>query len=376
MFVVWGWFLYAFNPAVPLIGDDLGVSSAVAGLHGTALAAGTVAAGIVNAGVVGRFGRRGSISIGAVLVALGVALVTVSGVLWGTLAGAVVAGMGGTMLVNVANAALSERHGRASGAAITEANGLGALVGAFAPVTLGVLVSSGAGWQPAILVAAVLLGVVVVLMPDLPAPAAWSGDSAAPPGSSRTRRASLPGRYWWAWGTLVALIAVEFSFSVWAATLIAERTGTPIGTATGTITVLILGLGLGRILGARLALRVGSGRLLMAAIALTLVGWAVLWTSQTLAVAVLGLAVSGLGMAFHFPLGVFRSLEAAAGNTDLASGRIALGAGLAIGLAPFVLGALTDAVGVVAAFLLVPLLLAVAAGLLVGGRLTASRRPG
>lgn len=368
MFAVWGWFLYAFNPSVPLIGEDLGVTAAVAGLHGTALAVGTVLAGLVNAPVVRRLGRRRAVYLGAAIVVVGVVLITGTGALWGTLSGAVVAGAGGTLLVNVANAALSEWHGRASGAAITEANGLGALVGAFAPVTLGLLVSSGAGWQTALVVVGALLAVLVIVLPAMPRPT-------SPPTAHRQAR-PLPARYWWAWGVLVALIAVEFSYSVWGATLIAERTGEPIGTTTSTITVLILCLGLGRVLGARLALRLGPGRLLVAAIAVTVLGWVVLWTASTLTVAVVGLAISGLGMAFHFPLGVSRSLEAAAGQTDLASGRIALGAGLAIGLAPFALGAVTDAVGVVNAFLLVPGLLAVATALLVGGHLTSARRHG
>ena len=366
IFAVWGWFLYAFNPSAPLIGDDLGVSSAVAGLHGTALAAGTVLAGVVSARVVGGLGRRGSIWVGAGGVVLGVLLVTASGALWGTLGGAVVAGFGGTMLVNVANAALSERHGRAGSAAITEANGLGALVGGVAPITLGLLVGIGAGWQPTLLVVIVLITVVAVAMPKLPPP---SGGAPA-----RGQAASLPQRYWWAWGVLVSLIAVEFSYSVWATTLVAERTGVPIGTATGTLTVLILCLGTGRLLGARLALRISPGVLLMAAIAVTLMGWGVLWTATSLPMAVVGMAVSGFGMALHFPLGVARSLEAAAGQTDVASGRIALGAGLAIGLAPFVLGSVTDLVGVVGAFLMVPGLLGLAAALLVAGRLSANRQ--
>jgi fucose permease len=367
VFAVWGWFLYAFNPAVPLIGDDLGVSSAVAGLHGTALAGGTVLAGLVSSRLVARFGRRGTVRVGATGVVLGVALVVASGALWGTLGGAVLAGAGGTLLVNVANAALSERHERAGSAAITEANGLGALVGALAPVSLGVLVGIGAGWQPSLLLVVLLLGVLVVAMPPLASP------TAGPP--ARGRAASLPHRYWWAWSVLVALIAVEFSYSVWAPTLVAERTGASAGTATSTLTVLILCLGGGRVLGARLALRIRPGILLMAAIGVTVLGWATLWTATTLPQAVAGMAISGLGMALHFPLGVARSLEAAAGQTDVASGRIALGAGLAIGLAPFVLGAVTDAVGVVGAFLLVPGLLSLAAALLVAGRLTGSRHP-
>ncbi len=350
---------------MPLIGADLGVSSAVAGLHGTALAVGTVIAGLVNPAAVRRWGRRGTIYLGVGIVVLGVALITASGALWGTLSGATLAGCGGTLLINVANAALSERHGRAASAAITEANGLGALVGAIAPFTLGVLIAAGAGWQPALLVVIVLLAGVVVAMPVLAKP---SGGT-----PNRGRAAALPIKYWWAWGVLVALIAVEFSYSVWAATLVAERTGVPIGTATGTLTVLILCLGIGRVLGARLALHFPAGALLMASLVVTLAGWLVLWTSTSVTVAVVGLGVSGFGMALHFPLGVSRSLEAAAGQTDVASGRLAIGAGLAIGLAPFVLGALTDAVGVVWAFLVVPVLLGAAALLLVGGRLSAQR---
>lgn len=368
MFAVWGWFLYSFNPAAPLIGEDLGVTSAVAGLHGTALAVGTVVAGLANSRLVARFGRRGTIMLGAAVVVVGVLLITLSGALWGTLGGALLAGGGGTLLVNVANAALSERHGRAGSAAITEANGLGALIGALAPLTLGIIVGLGAGWQPALLVAIVLLALLTLAMPPLAPP------TGGPP--ARGRAAALPHRYWWAWGVLVALIAVEFSYSVWAPTLIAERTGTPASTATSTLTVMIICLGVGRMLGARLSLRFPPGMLLMAAIGATVLGWALLWTAASLPQAVAGMAVSGFGMALHFPLGVARSLEAAAGQTDVASGRIALGAGLAIGLAPFALGAVTDAVGVVGAFLLVPGLLALAAALLVAGRLSAARQPG
>jgi predicted MFS family arabinose efflux permease len=366
IFAAWGWFLYAFNPSVPLIGGDLGVSAAVAGFHGTALAAGTVLAGLLQAPLVARLSRRGTIVVGGAAVIASVALVTASGALWGTLAGAVVAGVGGTLMVNAGNVVLADTHGAAGSAAITEANGLGALVGALAPITLGAVVSAGWGWQPALLVVALLVLGVLLALPPLPA--------SQPDDSPGDGNDGLPSRYWWAWGVLVTLIAVEFSYTVWGTTLVAERTGVPVGTATGTLTVLILGLAVGRVLGSRLALRFSPGGLLLGAIAVTAVGWVLLWTSTTLAAAVVALAVSGLGMALHFPLGVSRSLEASAGRPDLASGRISLGAGLAIGAAPFVLGALTDAVGVQRAFLLVPALLLLATLLLVGGRVTGRSR--
>ncbi len=366
IFAAWGWFLYAFNPSVPLIGRELGVSAAVAGLHGTALAAGTVGAGLLQAPLAVRIGRRGTIVLGGAAVLLSLLLVTASGALWGTLGGAVVAGMGGTLMLNAGNVVLSEKHGAASSAAITEANGLGALVGALAPVTLGAVVAGGLGWQPALLVVGALIVVVLVSLPPLPAPAQ------APAGSSGGH---LPSRYWWAWGVLVALIAVEFSYTVWGSTLVAERTGVSVGTATGSLTVLILGLGVGRAVGSRLALRFSPGVLLLGAIALTAVGWVLLWTATSLVTAVAALAVSGLGMALHFPLAISRSLEASAGRPDLAAGRGSLGAGLAIGAAPFALGALTDLVGVQRAFLLIPALLLLAALLLTAGRLTGRRAP-
>ena len=314
-------------------------------------------------------GRRGTLYIGTALIVAGVTLIVASGALAGTLSGAVTVGLGGTLLVNVANAALSEKHRRAGGAAITEANGLGALVGAAAPIALGVAVAAGAGWQPAIMVVVVLLAVVAIMMPPL----------ASPTPQAESSTGTLPGRYWWAWGVLVLLIAVEFSYSVWATTLVAQRTGAETGVATSTLTVLILFLALGRIFGARLALRVRPGVLLLVSVGVTAVGWAALWAATALPLALVGMAVSGIGMAFHFPLGVSRSLEASGGLTDIASGRIALGGGLAIGLAPFVLGAVSDAVGVHGAFLLVPLLLGGAAALLVGGNVSARpsrRQPG
>jgi predicted MFS family arabinose efflux permease len=366
LFAAWGWFLYSFNPSVPLIGADLGVSAGVAGLHGTALAVGTVLAGLLQAPMVARRGRRGVIVLGAGTVVVALVLITTSGVLVGTLGGAVLAGVGGSAIVNAANVALDDKHGRAGGAAITEANGLGALVGALAPVVLGTVVAAGLGWQPALLVVVVLLAGAVLALPPLPGPGAPAHDD---PDGTR-----LPPRYWWAWAVLVTLIGVEFSFTVWGSTLVAERTGVPVGTATSALTVLVLGLAAGRVLGSRLALRFGAGLLLLGAIAVASLGWLLVWTSSSLTQAVVGLAVSGLGMALHFPLGVSRALEAAAGKPDLASGRISLGVGLAVGAAPFALGALTDAVGVQQAFLLVPGLLALAGTLLLVGRLSGARR--
>jgi fucose permease len=74
-----------------------------------------------------------------------------------------------------------------------------------------------------------------------------------------------------------------------------------------------------------------------------------------------GLFVTGLGVSLHYPLGIARALAASGGRRDQAAARASLGVGLAVGAAPFTLGAVADRVGTHAAFLVVPALLAAAA---------------
>ena len=164
------------------------------------------------------------------------------------------------------------------------------------------------------------------------------------------------------------LIAVEFSYTIWSSELIRDQTGASDATSVASVSALVFGMAVGRYAGARLAYRSTVDSLVLGAIAVTAVGFAILWVADTVPVAALGLLVSGLGIALHFPLGLVRAIEASAGQPDLATGRAALAAGLASGGGPFVLGALADRVGVVAAFLVVPGLLAVAASIVLIGR--------
>ena len=78
-------------------------------------------------------------------------------------------------------------------------------------------------------------------------------------------------------------------------------------------------------------------------------------------------------MSLYFPLGLSRAIAASDGRPDQATARVGLGAALASGVGPFVLGALADAAGIHAAMLVVPALLVVAA---VGIRLAPALRHG
>ncbi|MEJ7665324.1 MAG: hypothetical protein WKG07_40275 [Hymenobacter sp.] len=101
---------------------------------------------------------------------------------------------------------------------------------------------------------------------------------------------------------------------------------------------------------------------------MTATGFLVFWSTVLAGLALLGLFVMGLGIAVQFPLSVARAITASAGRPDQATARLSIGAGLAIGLAPLLLGFLADQVGTRQAFLIVPVLLILAGAALLAGR--------
>ncbi|NHT19200.1 MFS transporter [Cellulomonas sp. IC4_254] len=388
VFVTWGWLLYSFNPSVPLLAAELGVSNAQAGLHGTAMAVGAVLAAAITPRAVLRFGRRSTLVVAAVVIAAGIVLLTTGWALPVTLAGMGVVAVGGNVAISAAQAGLAVHHGRVASAAVTEANGIGSGVGLLGPLAVGACVAAGWGWRPAVAVTAgiaLATAVAVRLLPEggalgRPRPeVAEDGASASP----RDRGATTSGggaavvASRWFLVTIVAALALENATTYWATDLVRDRTGAGAGIATATTAGLVAGMTLIRFVVGPLSLRVSPARLLAASFGVAVAGWAVLWTATTAPVALGGLFLAGLGYGAQYPLGIALLLGASGGATDRAQARATVAGGLAIGVAPFLLGALADAVGSHTAFLVVPAL-AVAGGLgaVAGARAWRRERPG
>jgi predicted MFS family arabinose efflux permease len=349
----WGWTIYAFGPSTPLLGQAAGYSAAVIGLHGTALALGALTSGLIQARAVARLTRSGVLAAGAIGLSVGILLITGGNALVLTLLGSWAAGLGGTLVVNAASAALAQHHGRRGATALAEANAMAASLGALAPLVIAGAVAVGIGWQAGLLLVLPAIATLAVVFRGTPVPdQERASDQVRPPRLGRP--------FWWAWVAFVVLISVEFCFSIWGSVLVADRSGLDLEQATGTLTLFVLGIGVGRVIGARLASTLPNAPLLMAAIALALAGWLVVWTSTSLLVGAVGMLLAGLGVSLHFPLGLSRLLVLAPGQGDRAAGVGAVGTGATIAVAPFLLGWLSDAVGIHQAFLVVPAMLAVA----------------
>jgi MFS family permease len=370
VFVTWGWLLYSFNPSVPLLARELGVSHAAAGLHGTAMAAGALGAAALTPRAVRRFGRRSTLVAAGVVIAAGTALLTTGTVLAATLAGIAVVAVGGNMAVSAAQAGLAGHHGRSASAAVTEANGVGSGVGLVGPLAVGAWVAAGWGWRPAVAVTALLAVGTSVLVRRLPLTGVLARSTAASTeavggGVAGPARAVRTSR--WFLVTVVAALALENATTYWATDLVRERTGAGAGIATATTAGLVAGMTIIRFVVGPLSLRVPPARLLAGAFGVAIAGWAVLWTATTTPVALAGLVLAGLGYGAQYPLGIALLLGASGGATDAAQARATVGGGLAIGVAPFLLGALADAAGAHAAFLVVPVLAVVGGAAAVAG---------
>jgi predicted MFS family arabinose efflux permease len=353
----YGYFLYGFGPSVPLMRLEQDVSRGVSGLHGTAVAVGTLLTGLTFARTTARCGRGASMWLGLAGTCAGAGLMTMSTALPVTLGGAFIAGFFGSIVVSGSALILADHHGDSGGpAAISEANATAAGMGLVAPLAIGFAVERGLGWRPGLLAVIVLAALVAIGFGRVRVPDHRPALADAPMNGGH-----LPGRYWLAWLVLVLCISVEFCMTIWSSDALAERTGVSSGLAATAVTAIVAGMFAGRLAGGRLALRFETAHLLLGALALTGVGFAVFWLSTAAWSAWAGLVVCGLGISLHYPLGVTRAIVISGGRRDLAAGRVSWAAGLAVGLGPFGLGALADAVGTHRAFLLVPALLVSAA---------------
>jgi predicted MFS family arabinose efflux permease len=365
--------LYAFGPALTLLRDELHFSYTVLGLYSVLWSGGAALAGAVFA-VAARHLPRAVLLWGSALATVaGAGAFTLGSGVAPTLVGAVVLGVAGTTLLAVVQAVLSDRHGSRRDQALTEANVGAAACAVTAPLALGALAGSPAGWRaafalPALALVALYLRYRTLSLAAAPRPSGARRPPAAPRRSGRLPLAS---------GLFAALtavgIAVEFCL-VYFGTEVLVDTGLTTAAAATALSSNYLGLLVGRLAGAALARRPGrTVPLLYVSLAVTAAGFLLFWLGDHPVPAVLGLFVCGTGIANLYPLSVALTLGCAPGQEDRANARTQLLGGLVTAAAPFLLGTLADAHGLTVAFALEPVLIGAGALLLLTG-LHARRR--
>ena len=355
---IYGYFLYSFTPSVTLLRDDEHTSRAISGLHGTGLAVGTMLTAVIAPRLIKRFGRARMMWVALGILSLSVVVFVSCDVVAVTIGGAVLAGFGGTMVLNISVAVLTAHHAGAAGnTAVTQANGLGSACGIVAPLLVGGAVSIGVGWRAGVLVTVVLAAVVAavfarrVRLDDIP-------DAPVEPHPDGNR---LSREYWRACFVIVMTNAIEFSMTIWCSDVLNHHDGLSKGTAATGVTAIVTGMTIGRFSSGRLTLRYTADALLLAVFGIFIVGFGIFWVSANPVLAFAGLFIVGLGISLQYPLAITRAVGFSDGRPDLATAYAALGGGFAVGAAPFGLGALADHVGSHTAMTVVPVFVLLAA---------------
>lgn len=370
----WGWILYATGAFLPVLRAESGASRTVMGLHSTAISVGALVVAVTMVPVVRALRRRGALTVGCTVLGAGVLLLVSHPSPLVTLPAMLLVGFGGQLTINVSNSMVTAHHGAAAPAALTEANGVGSGIGLLAPLAVGAGAATVVGWRPAAAAVLVPVVVAVLLMRRVPR-GTWAVDAEAPPKGSP--RGTLGAVFMLTAGAVVVTSAIESTAVGWTADLLAQRAGLSPGTAAGAVSAMVVGITVGRFLLGPLSARLEVGLLFICAVALSVVGWAVVWTATSPGQGFVGVVVMGLGISVHYPLGLALVFGAAEGQLDRASGLVALGTSLITAVAPAVVGVLADRWSTHTAFVVLPLLAVVAATLQVLARRGAvTRTPG
>lgn len=333
---------------------ELGVTRGDVAFYPSLFALGLVVVGLSGGSIVARMGRRAALRLSIGGMVLGGLMFAVPG-RFPTLIGALVLGLGAALLIQLMPAILASLHALSATAAVGEANGVASAASVVAPLAVGAALSLGLGWRvgylglPLLALAAAFLPTwrlalpAVQVIPDEP--------------GSRAKRPLL-GR----WFDLLVAVSVEFCMVFWAASAMGDWHHASSGQAPALASLFLVGMAAGRFLASPITRLLPDPRaLILTSVGVAAAGFALFWSAPALVAAAAGLAVTGLGVAMLYPTMVNLVVATWPHDPDRAAARAALASGLAIGVTPFVLGRLSDTIGLRAAYLIVPALLIVLA---------------
>jgi MFS family permease len=359
--------LYAFGPALALLRAELHFSYGLIGVYSALWSAGAALGGLSFAAFAGRLRRGMLLWCSAAAATAGAGLFAAAHTVALTLAAAALLGFFGTLLLASIQAILSDSHGERRDRVLAEANVGAAACGVLAPLLLGLLQGTPAGWRTAMALPVLILTGLFLRyrhqqLPDAPA-AGHPGHGSRP----RLGRVQL-SRTCWILAILVAVgIAVEFCV-IYFGTELLTATGLRTTQAAIAMSGFYLGILAGRVAGVWLIRRAGrTVALLWASLAVTTAGFLLFWLAGSPGPAIAGLFLCGLGIANLYPLSLALVLAAAPGNGDSANGTTALLGGVLVIAFPYLLGTLADHLGLRAAFSIELVLIGACAILLLAG---------
>jgi len=359
------------GPLMPFLRNELGLNYTRGGLLPAATAAGLILSGLSADWLARRWGRRVVFWGGALGLATAAVLLGLSHY-FGTVFIAVLGiGFGSSLTQVMIQALLADQHGERRSLAFTEANVAASLSTTLTPLVIGGLQSIGAGWRA---ISALVIFFLTLLAVTFHRQSIPDGAAAQTQSVEDKDKGHLPFSFWLYWIVLFLVVAVEMSMAVWTTDFLFSVAGLSRVDAALGFSAFPAAMLIGRIAGSRLTRRWSSVTLLLASLAMTLIGFPIFWLARLATLNILGLFITGLGIASMYPLTLSLAVGLAPGQSNLASARVSLGVGTALLTAPFLLGWLADLIGLQSAYGMVIVLMVAACALVLNNHWLSARK--
>jgi fucose permease len=324
-------------------------------LHFSAFAAGVLVTGLLAGPLIRKLTPWRVMAIGTLGLGAGGLILALGRQPALTIFGLFLMGCLGTWILSMYPLILEQEMGSRSSVGVAEANTLGSIFAAAAPLLVGALASQAVGWRMAIIAAAAIslaLGTWLWLRTS----EAQQRQTIVLVEGEQETSGKLPRRYWLIWFALMFGVAIEFCTIYWSADFNAKVLGLAQNAATQATSLFLVGMILGRFAGSRLLERLPARKILLGSIALGATGYLAFWSAAHTALSLAGLFIMGLGVANFYPTLLPLAIRSAGSQKQLAGARATLATGVAIFFLPFGLGSLADLLGIQRAFLIVGLL--------------------
>ncbi len=360
MYASLGYFAYfqaGIGALMPFLRADLGLSFTAGSLHFAAFSGGAVVAGLVGDRLLRQLGRRRTFWSSALVAALGIVSLAAGRHMVFSFGGCLLMGMAGTELLMTIQASLSAYYREQRAIAMAESNVVASGCAILSPLCIGAAESLGLGWQAGILLAAIAIALIFTAGRRVGIPE--SQRRPLPTADETIADGPLPLLFWAYGGVLFVGIAVEWCIGYWGATFLEQVVGLEAALAATSMSVFFVAALLARIVMSALTRWFPATKLLVSAFVLAVLGFPLFWLAPGAGLSLLGLFLSGLGIANMYPLVVANALGAAGERTDKAVAMVALIGGSGTLIVPFVVGMIADRIGLYSAYALPAALLVV-----------------
>lgn len=226
--------------------------------------------------------------------------------------------------------------------------GIGALIG---PLVASTILALALGWNTTYLVwvaagGVVLLGFLLLFQHDGRAPVAQVGAKQAQGEGNILFVTLRMGLVWLAALFLLIYVGAEVSLGTWSYSLLTEDRNAAALISGWTVSGYWMGLTVGRIVLGRIAERAGAARLIQWCLVGVAVGVALVWVAPTVALAAVGLWVTGFSLGPIFPSTIAVISERVAGRLQQSAIGFAASLGsLGAAFFPWLAGTLAQRVG-------------------------------